>query len=362
MKLKSELGQVFTEKKEVDKMISLIENVGGLTLEPSAGNGSFFNRFDNNIIGIEIDADVAPSSCLVMDFFDYKPNQKFETIIGNPPYLTYKEIPETTKNKLPNILDQRANLYMFFIWKCLDLLADNGELIFIVPRDFIKLTSAKTLNERLDTEGGFTYWEEFGDQKVFKDASPNVVIFRWQKGIKHKIDIEYSNGFFSFKKIKGEKISDLFDIKVGAVSGNNEILYNENGNIELVYSKTKTSGEKIKAYYGNLDALLPYKNELLARKGAKFSESNWWDWVRKPKKETKQKIFVNCKTRDSKPFFTASGDYWDGSLLALIPKNNNLDIDKYIEKLNNTNWEKQGFKVGGRLIFSQKALSNAVVE
>ena len=360
MKLKSELGQIFTEKAEVDKMISLIENTGGSVLEPSAGSGNFFNKFDN-IVGVEIDPDIAPPNCLVMDFFDYKPDTKFDTIIGNPPYLKYNEIPESTRNKLPDILNKRANLYMFFIWKCLDLLNDNGELIFIVPRDFIKSTTAKTLNERLNKEGGFTYWEEFGDKKVFKGACPNVVIFRWQKGINHKIDIKYNNGLFSFDEIKGTKVSDLFDVKVGAVSGANDIFYNENGNIELVFSKTKNTGEKIKSYYGDLPILLPYKQTLISRKGAKFTEENWWDWERKPNRIEKQKIFVNCKTRDPKPFFTTDGFYWDGSLLALVPKKD-LDLNEYVEKLNNTNWEKQGYKVGGRLIFSQRSLSNAIIE
>ena len=360
--LKSELGQVFTKEKEVKKMCSLIKNSGTI-LEPSAGDGSFYNVLPSPMtIGIEIDKDVAPKGCLVMDFFDYKTSIKFDTVIGNPPYLSYNDIPSTTLRKLPNIMDKsKGNLYMFFIWKCLDLLSDNGELIFIVPRDFIKLTSAAALNNRLNTEGGFTYWEELGDQKVFDDACPNVVIFRWQKGIKHTIDIHYNNGFFSFGKTSGEKISDLFDVKVGAVSGANDIFYNKNGNISLAYSKTKSTGKFIKAYYGELDVLKPFKDKLLNRKGKEFSEKNWWKWVRKPAESKEKKIFVNCKTRDDKPFFTTDCECWDSSLLALVPKKD-LNINEYVDRLNNTDWEKQGFKVGGRLIFTQKSLENAIIE
>lgn len=180
--MKKELGQVFTNKVEAEKMISLIENKGSI-LEPSVGSGNIFNLLPKERRnGIEIDPDVATSEMRIMDFFDER--NKYDTIIGNPPYLSYKEIPKNTLNKLPNVLDKRANLYMFFIWRCLDLLNNNGELIFIVPRDFIKLTSAYSLNKRLNEEGGFTYWEEFGDKQIFKDVSPNVVIFRWQKGKK----------------------------------------------------------------------------------------------------------------------------------------------------------------------------------
>lgn len=231
----------------------------------------------------------------------------------------------------------------------------------IIPRDFIKLTSAYSLNKRLNEEGGFTYWEEFGNKQIFKDASPNVDIFRWQKGKKHTIPIYCSNGFFYFNKIEGTKITDLFDIKVGAVSGANSIFYNENGNIKLAFSETKRTGKLIKAYYGNLPELLPYKEKLLQRKISKFTESNWWEWGRKPNKVIGNKILANCKTRDMKPFYISSAEYWDGSLLALIPKNK-FNLDEVVNKLNILDWEKYGFKVGGRLIFTQKSLSNVYIK
>ena len=122
--LKKELGQVFTKKEQVEEMISLIENTGFI-LEPSAGNGAFYNFLPKErTIGIEIDKDVAPEGVEIKDFFTE--NRKFDTIIGNPPYLMNKEIPTETKKLLPNVLNSQANLYMFFIWRCLDLLEDNG--------------------------------------------------------------------------------------------------------------------------------------------------------------------------------------------------------------------------------------------
>lgn len=54
-----------------------------------------------------------------------------------------------------------------------------------------------------------------------------------------------------------------------------------------------------------------------------------------------------------KPFYISEAEYWDGSLLALIPKKE-TDLEEIIDKLNNLDWEKYGFKIGGRLIFTQK--------
>lgn len=356
--LKRELGQVFTKKEQVKDMISLIENKGTI-LEPSAGDGAFFNSLPKErTIGIEIDKTVAPVGVEVKDFFTEK--RKFNTIIGNPPYLMNREIPESTRKLLPKVLSSQANLYMFFMWRCLDLLDDNGELIFIVPRDFIKLTSAIPLNKRLNEEGGFTFWKEFGDQKIFDGACPNVVIFRWEKGIKHKIPIFYKEGFFTFTN-GTQRLSDYFEVFVGAVSGANNIYYSEKGNIELAFSKTKETNKLIKAIHNNKEELLPFKEYLLQRKALTFNEDNWWKWVREPKNIIGDKIFVNTKTRDLKPFYISNASNWDGSLLALVPKKE-LDLNHWVLKLNSLDWDKLGFKVGGRFIFSQKSLYNLVFD
>ena len=356
------LGQFFTPDNIVNQMISLIQNQGTI-LEPSCGAGAFSNKLPN-CTAIEIDQTVAPTNAIVMDFFDWQ--TKVDTIIGNPPYVRYQDILPSTKEKLPNKFDNRTNLYIFFIDRCIDLLNSNGELIFIVPRDFIKTTGARPLNYRLYNEGGFTYWEEFGDKKIFSDASPNVVIFRWVKDQPHQIPVEYYEGFLTFNSNQQNKqkiyLNELFDIMVGGASGANDIFIEPSGNIDLVVSDTKKTGLTKKAYYVTApnDYLLNYKQKLLSRKIKSFNENNWWEWGRKIRHITGDKIYVNNKTRDMQPFFTNDSGWFDGSILALVPKENNpYTVQELIEKLNNNNWEEQGFKVGGRLIFGQKTLLNA---
>lgn len=359
------LGQYFTPEHIVDQMISLIENSGSI-LEPSCGNGAFLKKLPNHTIGIEIDSHFTGNNILNIDFFDYNPIEKFDTIIGNPPYVKYQEIYSETLNKLPDILDKRSNLYLFFMWKSIDLLKDNGELIFIVPRDFLKTTSARPLNIRFIQEGCFTYFHEFGDEKIFADASPNVCIFRWVKNPHaHNAIFAYeNNGYLQFECTKENTIliSELFEIKTGGVTGCNEIYYKPFGNIDLVVSSTKRTGETQKAILETAptEYLMQFKDQLLNRKVKTFNENNWFEWGRKLTKLPERHIYVNCKTRDLEPFFYHPSCYHDGALLALICKETNkYDLNYLIYCLNQNNWNQQGFQVGGRLVFGQRNLSNA---
>ena len=224
------LGQVFTPPEIVTRMLALRENAGRV-LEPSCGDGAFFKRIPA-CVGIEFDASVAPDGCVVMDFFDYPRSERFETVIGNPPYVRRRDVAASTAEKLPKGYDGRTNLSVFFMDKCLDHLLPGGELILIVPREFMKATSARPLNERLHAEGTFSHLVDLGDGRIFKGAAPNCVILRWVKGDSSHVRRDgavqsLSDGLLVFRPpaaapFSGPLLSEIFDVKVGAVAATTE--------------------------------------------------------------------------------------------------------------------------------------------
>lgn len=370
MKLNVEtLGQVFTPPRIVLNMLNLRKNKGTI-LEPSCGNGAFYNNIEN-CVGIEYDKTVAPHGALVMDFFNYSIDNKFDTIIGNPPYVRFQDISKETKSKLDRTLfDERSNLYLFFIEKCIKHLNPHGELIFIVPRDFLKATSSTKLNQYIYEQGTITDFIELGDEKIFNGATPNCVIFRFEKdNFSRK-----TNNTKNFSVVNGQifftsneyniKFSDLFYVKVGAVSGADKCFMNDKGNKSFVFSETCKTGKIRKMFYNKKSKELePYKNELLNRRIRKFTEDDWYAWGRKYYESQEERIYVNCKTRNKNPFFYHKCKAYDGSVLAIFPKFNTTtkELKEIAKELNHVNWEELGFVCDGRFIFSQNALENCIL-
>lgn len=363
------LGQVFTPDYIVSQMLSLKKNQGSV-LEPSAGNGRFFNQIPN-CIGIEIDEKHCQKGMLNIDFFDYSIQNKFDTIIGNPPYVKHNKIHSETRKKLDySLFDERSNLYLFFIEKCIKHLNNGGELIFITPRDFFKSTSSIKLNQFIYSQGTITDLIDFGDAKIFENAQPNCVIFRFEKGnFSRKTNISKqfvcSNGQLYFTNNQYPvMLSDIFTVKVGAVSGLDKIYKNEDiGNEYFVTSITQKTGKTQKMVFVNSPNayLLKHKEELIKRKIRKFDENNWWEWGRKHHISDKKRIYVNAKTRNKNPFFTNDCRNYDGSILALFPHNQDLNIETLKDMLNQVNWFELGFICDGRFLFSQKSLENTML-
>jgi adenine-specific DNA-methyltransferase len=365
------LGQVFTPENIAKKMVKLIKN-GNRILEPSCGDGIFVRLLKNkNIIGIEKDLEI--SKCLKMDFFDYPLSEKFDTIIGNPPYVAYKDILKTTKKKLPmDIFDRRANLFLFFIYKSFLHLTDNGEIIFITPRDFFSLTSAVNLNNLLFENGTITDVIEFGDKRVFGyEFSPNVVIWRYEKNNFNR-KVNYNGEIRYFYNVEGHylflknnnytiKLKDIAYVKVGGASGADDIFTHESGNVDVVCSYTKKTGKTKKMIFNIInDHLIKNKKKLIKRKIRKFNENNWYKWGRDFYISNNPRVYVNARTRDTKPFFLHDSIYYDGSILGIFPKKY-IDIVKFKDMLNNVDWEDLGFVCDGRYIFNQRKLENTLL-
>jgi hypothetical protein len=164
-------------------------------------------------------------------------------------------------------------------------------------------------------------------------------------------------------------IGDIFNVKVGIVPGKKKIFQNDQlGN---VYINTSNGTKKfiwIKSFpTENIELnnhLLHYKDELLARKCAKFTEHNWFSWMTRNQKfmesnKGKACIYVPMISRNETPFFKGTVDYFDGSLLCLLPKSN-INIDEWIKKLNDKKFMNQ-YNFSGRCKFSQGNLSKSVI-
>lgn len=104
-------------------------------------------------------------------------------------------------------------------------------------------------------------------------------------------------------------------------------------------------------------SLIKHKPQLLKRSIRKFDETNWWEWGRKYHKRSGPRIYVNCKTRQRDPFFVSDVEAYDGSVLAMFPRDQSLDLERVAIRLNQTDWHKLGFVCDGRYIFSQRSLS-----
>ena len=387
------LGQIFTPEAVVRAMLALRRNHGRV-LEPSCGDGAFLRHLPG-AVGLELDPDHCPPGAKAIDFFAYPEREQFDTIIGNPPYVRFQDIPASTQALIARghygaCLDKRANLYLFFIDKCLRHLKPGGELIFITPRDFLKATSAVKLNRLLFEAGSITDAIELGDARVFPDAVPNCLIWRFEKGCtdrslryceigtgddlgaalaaphweaRHLIEcaghLMFTRGDYPLR------LSDVAFVKVGAVSGADE-LYTDllQGNREFVCSSTVSTGQTRRMIFSEPGeraphALLPHKARLLQRKVTKFDESNWWMWGRLHYRSAQPRVYVNGKTRVAKPFFVHPCNDYDGAVMAVFPRRADVDIEAFRDALNAVDWADLGFVCDGRFLFTQRSLENA---
>lgn len=377
---KKDLGQYFTISDSLQNFVfDKVKHKSSLLLEPSFGAGHLlkkFKEFDENypMICYELDAKVKPvinfnehQRPIYGDFTRQLITDKFKTIVGNPPYVKRKS----------------GNLYIKFIELCYDLLEDDGELIFIVPSDFIKLTSASTLIDTMTNHGSFTDFLFPHNEKLFEGASIDVVVFRYEKGVRSKKSIvnekevfcNVNKGIITFSdyEVSGSPIDSRFNVYVGLVSGRDAIYRVPFGNIAVLNDKDRVEKyiftETFPTKNTQIDThLQTHKKELLERKIKKFSESNWFEWGAPRNVSSIQKfwgkscIYVRNMTRNRVVAFAGHVQYFGGSLLCLIPKiaTSDSELQKVIQYLNSNTFQND-YIYSGRFKIGHKQISTAIL-
>lgn len=383
--MKKDLGQYFTKSEYLLKsLFQLIQNKNGYVLEPSCGAGHIVeyllkHRDNRHIDCYEIDSTIQFLSVFdshpdlinlnITDFLNHNfETKKYATIVGNPPYV---------KRKL------ERNIYIDFIDKCIDLLENNGELIFIIPSDFFLLTSASDVKKKMMENGNITHIIRPNKESLFDNASQDIMIIRYQKDAPHnqatlynnekrKPVFENGNVYFIKEDDTTIHLKDVFDIKVGMVSGADNIFKNDdlgnvfvktnNGNMKFIFPPDDfhKCDDKLKQY------LEQNKEKLSQRKITKITDANWYKWgcLRNIRfmEENKDKLCIYCATitRKTPVFHIDKVKYFDGSLLCLYPKNSAINLDKLLDYLNTEDFL-ENFKFAGRYKLGQKSLADMVL-
>ena len=380
MSSKHEIGQYFTTHIELKKKVfDFILNSPSNILEPSIGQGDLIVFIAERVPSItfdmyEIDTriemldKIEKNKIIYGDFMQQPIAKKYKTIVGNPPYVRTK----------------KGNLYIDFTEKCYHLLDENGELIFIVPSDFLKLTSASNLLNEMMTNGTFTHIFHPHNENMFENASIDVIVFRYckSKTIEKKVlyndkfrYITNGNGLITFADEEIEehqvRFQDYFDVYVGLVTGKEDVYKNsELGNMNVLNGENKVEkyiyietypceNEKINRH------LLNHKTDLIERGIRKFNEKNWFEWGAPRNISTiranleKECIYIYNLTRTPHVAFIGKVQYFGGGLLLLIPKKK-CNLTKIVSYINSGRF-KENFMFSGRFKIGHRQICNSCI-
>ena len=247
-------GRYFTPINLADYIVEWTTNQRNIDniLEPSCGDGVFLECLENrnlenrcNIKAIEIDESASrlanerinnsfrfdsynnfienqaialaenrnlddDNGCYIIndDFYNVYENrlreQRFQAIVGNPPYIRYQYLSELQREEQNQILirnqmrsNKLINAWVSFVVACVQMLDDNSRLGLVIPAELLQVSYAEDLRKFLMRNLQRTTIVTFREL-VFPEVEQEVVLLLGEKDVTHKDEhqlriIEYKN-------------------------------------------------------------------------------------------------------------------------------------------------------------------------
>ncbi len=251
-------------------------------LEPSVGDGRFLDAFGNeeniqSFVAIELMEEKVKQlknkryseqvEIITDDFLNFseKTNEKYQLIIGNPPYINIKNMEDTSREKAKEICEKyllpsslMKNVWVAFLLAAVSCLERDGTIFFVLPMEFLQVQYAEKirlfLEEHFDTIHILAFKErmfpeieqesclvyltnEFKNQpyinfKMYAKLDSDIPYYiskiernkplkKWTNAILSDSDIDLLNLIDS----KYKKVSEVCDASPGIVTGaNNEFI------------------------------------------------------------------------------------------------------------------------------------------
>jgi len=218
---KNKFGQYFTPKVVAEFMIGLADiSKDSKVLEPSCGEGVFLEILQqkgyNKLAAFEIDKELATDFPFVRyeSFVSATLDEKFDLIIGNPPYIRWKNLEDDLKQELSinpiwsKYFNSLCDYLYIFILKSIEQLNENGQLIFICPEYWMNTTHSISLRNYMVQNGYFEEIYHFNETPIFEKVTVSIVIFKFVKS-KHKTDKIKVAKFYANQKLTSETLGSL---------------------------------------------------------------------------------------------------------------------------------------------------------
>lgn len=194
LNVRKENGIYITPYSIIEKCFENVKIEGLDILEPSFGSGQFIDivigllgkKKSANIVGVELFEELYKEvkkkyssnknvKLLNQDFLTWNTEDKFDLIIGNPPY-NEKNLSPQEKKTFKEIVVGRVNIYSLFIYKCIGMLKPNGRLIFVIPTSLLSSKYFEKLRYYIHKTCNIENIDVLGS-KDFKDALQSTMIF-----------------------------------------------------------------------------------------------------------------------------------------------------------------------------------------
>lgn len=433
------LGQVYTPDVIIEDMLNLAFEGKEINselkiLDPSCGGGYFLLRafkrikekvsserhiLEKMIYGVDIDK----FSCFLTkislcfesnipdikfnifykDFLiDFEIDQRFDIIIGNPPYIGHKNIGqqyrEALKKTYTDVFYDKSDISYCFFKAGQKFLSEKGKICFITSRYFLEAKYADRLRNYIKNNYNLLKIIDYNGQKVFKNVniSPMIILMENITNNTEFVEVNKYNSqgeFISFNVGKIEldkngwvllnnkqkqiyekiiskcnfKIKDIGYIKQGIITGYDEAFIVSEEEIikynlekELIRKWVKNSNisdrginfgglyilytnliEDEKNYPNAIEYLTKYKDRLLNRRECKSGVRKWYElqWGRKLSLFESNKIIFPYKAKNNNFYYDTNKFLCSADIYTLTVDEEKVNYEYIVNYLNSSIFE-----------------------